>query len=170
MKKILIAFVSALSLLALCACGGNSSAEPEKVEEPEEPAVEAVVDIFKIADKSESDVAAVLGEPTMSETGTFTLNTGSKTDTISNTYADGTEITFIDGKAVRITVYPPDGSPVENGAALIGLSNEQAKSPYYDSLEDYSWKDNTEFYSIQAFNNGDGTISYIYVITDEAYQ
>ena len=30
--------------------------------------------------------------------------------------------------------------------------------------------DNTEFYKITAFNNGDGTISYIYVITSEEYQ
>lgn len=170
MKKILIAFVSALSLLALCACGGNSSSESKKAEEPEEPAVETVVDIFKIADKSEREVAAVLGEPTMSETGTFTLSTGEKIDSVSNTYPNGEEITFLQDKAARITIYPPEGSDVKNGAALIGLSEDQAKSGYYDNVENWSWKDNTEFYSIQAFNNGDGTISYIYVITDEAYQ
>lgn len=170
MKRIFAVFVSMLLLSLLCACGGDNSSAQETPSEPEEPTVEPVIDIFQIANKNESEVASVLGDPVLSENGNFTLNSGEKISSISNTYAGGEEITFLQDKAARITIYPPDGSLVENGAVLIGLTKEQAKTGSYDNLGDWRWNDNTEFYSIDAFNNGDGTISYIYVITDEIYK
>ena len=158
----------ALSMLASCGGGENSapsaSATPSASPAPSETPVAACIEITSIAGKSESDVAAVLGEPSMSEPSSFADGA------ISNTYTDGTEVLFADGLAVRITVYPPDGSPMEDGAALLGLSTEQSGTPSYDGAGDYRWNDNTEYYSIDAFNNGDNTISYIYVITDEAYK
>ena len=78
MKRIFAVFVSMLLLSLLCACGGDNSSAQETPSEPEEPTVEPVIDIFQIANKNESEVASVLGDPVLSENGNFTLNSGEK--------------------------------------------------------------------------------------------
>lgn len=159
-KKMLALLLGVAVVFALSACGGNSSESAEQ----EENEISPCFDILSVGNKTEAEVTAVLGDPITTEASSFSEGA------VQNTYQDSTEILFVDDAAVRITVYPPDGSLIEDGAALIGLSEEQSKTPSYDNSENYYWNDNTEFYKIVAFNNGDGTISYIYVITDEAYQ
>lgn len=157
-RKLLFCLFAATIGLCLAACVDET--EPEQ----EQPGVDAVIDILSIAGKTEDEIQSALGAPVFSENSSFSP------DAVTNTYADSTEILFVDEIPARITVYPPDGAKVEDGAALIGLTEEQSRTPSYDSSENYYWNDNTEFYKITAFNNGDGTISYIYVITSEEYQ
>lgn len=166
MKRLFVLIVALVLIASMASCG-SAPADNSLNSQPAQsaavssvPAVTPVLDISTIANKTPEEVSSVLGDPTMSETGAV----------VSNTYSDGTEVYFVDGIAARITVYPPAGSKVEDGAALIGLTPEQAGTPSYDMLEDYRWNDNTEYFSVDAFNNGDGTISYIYVITNEKYQ
>lgn len=182
MKKLLSLVLALLMSVSLAACGssaaGNSSSEPAESQSAQQSAsstspsadITPVLDVSTVAGKTAAEVESVLGAPKMSEPGSLTLQDGTTSETVSNTYNDGTEITFIADVAARITVYPPDGSKVEDGAALIGLTPEQAGTSSYDGAEDYRWNDNTEYYSIDAFNNGDGTISYIYVVTSADYQ
>ncbi|MDN0031644.1 hypothetical protein QVN85_01885 [Oscillibacter valericigenes] len=181
MKKLMSLALALLMTVFLAACGsapasGSSQAASASAEAQvttssgDAMAVAPVLDISLIAGENAAEVESVLGVPTTSEIGSFDKQDGTIVESISKTYADGTEITFIGDIAARITVYPPDGSKVEDGAALIGLTSDQAGTASYNGVEDYSWSDNTEYYSITAFNNGDGTISYIYVVTSEEYQ
>lgn len=181
MKKLMSLALALLMTVSMSACGsapasGSSQAASASVEaqvatsSSDATAAAPVLDISLIAEKTAVEVESILGSPTTSEIGSFDKQDGTIVESISNTYADGTEITFIGDVAARITVYPPDGSKVEDGAALIGLSADQGGTPSYNGMEDYSWGENTEYYSITAFNNGDGTISYIYVVTSEEYQ
>lgn len=159
-RRIIAVLFGISALLTLTACGGDSSSEGTK----ETSTVIPCIDITAVGRKTESEVSAVLGEPIAKETSSFSDGA------VQNTYQDSTEILFVNDSAVRITIYPPEGSRVEDGASLLGLSEEQSKVPSYDNSENYYWSDNTEYYKIIAFNDGSGAISYIYVITDEAYQ
>ncbi|WP_294855659.1 lipoprotein [uncultured Oscillibacter sp.] len=181
MKKLLSLATALLMVASLAACGaspaGNSSASAASQSAQQSATsssgsadIAPVLDVSTIAGKTVTEVESVLGAAKISEPGSLTLQDGTTTETVSNTYNDGTEISFISDIAARITVYPPDGSNIEDGAALIGLTPDQAGASSYNSVEDYSWSDNTEYFSISAFNNGDGTIAYIYVITSADYQ
>ena len=115
MKKLFFVLL-AVSVVGGClmACGDDSeSTENQRQEEYE---VTACIDILDIKSKTEEEVASTLGDPIMSESSEFAPGA------ISNTYADSTEILFVNDEPARITIYPPSGSNVEDGAALIGLS------------------------------------------------
>lgn len=171
MKKLMSLALALLMVASLAGCGGTSSENTPPVTSSGDVTVVApVLDISLIAGKTAAQVESVLGVPTQSEPSSFTLKSGTSAEAVSNTYNDGTEIFFISDAAARISIYPPAGSKVEDGAALIGLTPDQAGTSSYNGVEDYSWSDNTEYYSISAFNTGDGTISYIYVVTNANYR
>lgn len=161
MKRI-ACLLFAFACLSLTACGqpqGDSSSTQKGVEW-----ANTYMDLGEIAGKSQANVAKALGDPVTTSASTFAEGA------VSTEYKNGTEILYVGDAAVRITIYPPEGSSIKDGAALIGLTQEEAGTASITASDDYRWSESTKYYRIDAFNNGDGTISYIYVITKEAYK
>ena len=113
-KASAIAFAS----LLIVACGGQSTPDLAKAAEPS-PRGRVVVDVSKIAGKSQSDTSALLGAPVSCELVTY----GEKCF-----YRTGnTEIVFISGKADWITVGALDGAPYSSDVLpLLGLKKMDA--------------------------------------------
>lgn len=118
--------------LSIAACGGDSAAPdqtplaPSATEQQtqrtasadplpaQQAAAKLVVDVPKLAGKSEAEVAALLGDPTSCET----VKQGKKC-----TYTTGeTDVVFISGKADWISVDALDSAPYSSDALpLIGF-------------------------------------------------
>src|SRR3546814_14841738 len=133
LKLVTTAFAS----LFIAACGEQSTAPtpsstsapaatpPAQVTRAPAPApasVVAIVDVPEIAGKAQTEVAALLGEPTSCET----VKQGKKCF-----FKPGeTEIVFISGKADWITVEALDRAPYsEEALPLLGLNNYPAVLP-----------------------------------------
>jgi hypothetical protein len=121
---------TAFASLFIVACGGQSSTpspaatsvpptQATPISTPASTPTAAIVDVPKIAGKTEKEVATVLGEPTACET----VKQGKKC-----LFKPGeTEIVFISGKADWITVEALDAAPYSDDAlSLLGLEKAAA--------------------------------------------
>jgi hypothetical protein len=165
-SKVLCSLLTVFVMLSLAGCNENTTESEPLSQVPNETAVTPMVDIKAIADKSEEEVSQILGSPVRSDNTTLSLEDGTKKEAISSFYQDGTNVLFIENKAIWITVYPPEGTiDVKEGPALLGLSSEESGAASSNTNDDYIWSGGL-YQLIQAFNDGNGTISYIYIITN----
>lgn len=166
--KIVFTLLIGCLLLGLVACTGKttSSEQPTNKSSQPESTVTPVIDIKTIANKSQEEVATILGSPITSKETTLTLANGTKKDAISSTYQNQSNVLFVDGKAIWIIVYPPEGTVVnvENGAKLIGLNAEERGTASTNDNNDSVWSGGL-YAIIQAYNDGNGAISHVDVIT-----
>ncbi|HBJ1648631.1 TPA: hypothetical protein LA462_003175 [Clostridium botulinum] len=179
-RKITTLLLLALMSFNLISCDSNKDSQNIKNETNIESTtiedtaiVEKMFSINDVAKKSSGEVAKVLGQPEKSE---------ESSGYITNYYMNGTvEIAFSDDIAARITVNP--NNPInysikaKDQAAilnLIGLSINEVHVGEF-TLSSTTWKNVSNLYEIDAFNkelknDGNDTVSYIYIITDEIYK
>lgn len=153
----------------------NHESIPKRTEDPKNQQKEVMIDINGIAGKSESEVNKLLGQPNSTEKSNFRLyGTERSVPSVTSIYRNGEngeiEITFIEGKAQRITYTPlkkmefpkkPESLP-----SLFGLN---ASIPSSENELSTTWLYLDGLYSLQAFKNGN-SLDYIYIIVDEKYK
>src|SRR3546814_907577 len=163
LKLVTTAFAS----LFIAACGEQSTAPtpsstsapaatpPAQVTPAPAPApasVVAIVDVPEIAGKAQTEVAALLGEPTSCET----VKQGKKCF-----FKPGeTEIVFISGKADWITVEALDGAPYsEEALPLLGLEKTTAVISNENTMR---WETIPGLLEVSVFPMQDG-VDYAYI-------
>ncbi|NFA42963.1 hypothetical protein EXM65_10340 [Clostridium botulinum] len=178
-RKITTLLLLAIMSFNLISCDSNKNSQTIQNETSVESTtiedtaiVEKMFSINDVAKKSSGEVAKVLGQPEKSE---------ESSEYITNYYMNGTvEIAFSDDVAARITVTPQHDTPFYNNSKkqastlqLIGLNKVPLASQ--NNLYSDTWDNVSGLYEISVFNNelkndGNDTVSYIYIITDEIYK
>lgn len=110
-----------------------------------------IIDVTKIAGKSQKEVATYLGKETACAKNKY----GKKC-----TYKKDTEIVFINGKADWITINHMSKTPFTTSALLLlGLKEE---NPSFKNSYTFRWERIQDLRSISIFK-GASTIDYIYI-------
>lgn len=143
-------------------------------QEPKLTSIPVLVDILSIAEKSESEVTKLLGEPNKKEDGKWRY---SGTDTwIQNcpaiTYMNGLiEIKFIEGKAARITITPKEKMVYKDSLnKVLPMCGLKHRNPDFTQEGSFArWSKIDGLYEFSVFNEG-GNISYMYAIANEKYK
>jgi hypothetical protein len=156
---------TAFASLFLAACGGQSTA-PTPVAASASPSqastiptsaptpATVIVDVPKIAGKTQKDVATVLGEPTTCET----VKQGKK----CFFKLGETEVVFISGKADWITVEALDTAPYSDEALpLLGLEKGTAA---FSNESTMRWETIPGLLEVSIFP-GQGGVDYAYIKT-----
>lgn len=165
----------------------NEMVTPETTPAPEsqtqEPANSPLFDVKSIASKSEKDVTALLGKPSDTENGNWTLMpSGTKTPYVANYYAikAGTlGVMFIDGKAARITLelvdgsgfkYPGDAAKV---VAAFGIKIDPTATPNTEAANSVTYLDVDGFSQatvVQGLADKPDSVREVKVVTEEKYR
>lgn len=146
-----------------------------------QPASEPDKSAMSIAGKSEADVEALLGKPTETETGEWTLMPSEdKTPFVRHVYAAeiGTvDVMFIEGKAARIEVKPketftfPDDAIKAMRAA--GLTVEDGLEPESGAPHFLDFVGIDGVYAVRVVKDlegNPGNIGYVKIVTEERYK
>lgn len=189
MKNSKITSIILISLLSftLISCGSNNenkntqTTESQNLEdttniEPEENSeFKEIISLKDISKKSVAEVNNLLGAPEKTE---------ESSNYITNYYMNGVvEVAFKNDVAARITVTPDSSIPFFNDSKKqvktlksLGINEDEVKHvPSADNLYVNTWSNICDVYEISVFNNqakndGNDTISYLYVITDKDFK
>ncbi len=188
MRRLIISFMMVLAMsVLLVGCGGSTAPStespvtvPEVVKEQVQPVVpevvkqqgQPIVNINDIANKTQDEVAVILGKADSSYKFQYIGKTISVPNCYDNFYMGGdVEVLFIENKAGRITIKPSEKVPFSNSGdgvlPLLGLEATAATSNHPDVY--VRWENTLGIFEIEAFNDS-GNISYIYVITSSKYE
>jgi len=194
----LLYICGALAILSGCGAEEPVTSTEVVVQKPEEPAPAPVtqeappqpqpvlVDVKAIANKSEKEVTSLLGKPTETEKGGWTLyehiqdGSEKKTPYIRHLYSTkgGTvAVMFIEGKAARIEVRPvetfkfPDGAI--NAIRAVGLSVEDGLTPESGAPHFLDYGGIDGIYATRVVKDLEGNpenIGYVKIVTEEKYK
>ncbi|WP_103108744.1 hypothetical protein [Brevibacillus reuszeri] len=134
-----------------------------------------------IAGKTESDVSTLLGKPTATEDGEWTVvSTDEKMPYLRHTYkTDIGEISvmFLEGVAARIEVTPAETFKYPEDAAkamrVVGLAVEDGLTPDNEAPHYMQYNNVDGFYYVNVVKDLEGNpenISYVRVITDRLFK
>lgn len=153
----------------------KSDAKREE-EEQEKNNTQPLLDIEDVANKTESEVKDILGEPSESESGELSFD-GTPTDYNANYYNDGKiDIMFIDGKSTNIRLSLSeeeyfDGNDIEKNLLYVGLP---VKDMSIDVVADgqmfansYSFDD---IYRVEISRWRGSPGGFVFIIANEEYE
>lgn len=181
MKRLFISFlVLTFALIGLTGCSSSEdetptagTENPSETVEQKEPEVSVIVDIKSIADKTQAEVKAILGEPVSTEDGKWRYY--GTDEWIPNcpevTYPNGISVKFVEDKAARITIIPTSKIKyVEDDSILPVIGIEPIDIDYISGPTSTVYGNIPEVYEVSIFKTDNNTIDYIYVITSEVYK
>jgi len=171
-RKLFIA-VFILSAIVITGCGSaqNTSTQSSSANSSETSAITPIVKLPDIAQKSEAEVATILGQPKASKPGKWKYAGTNVTTTncVANYYNNGIEVRFIDGKAAVVNITPTtplDFSDLDKALQMLGL---QPASPNGTLPSGAAWKNIDGIFSLHIMNN-DGKITFMNAIVNEKYR
>lgn len=178
-KSFIAIFILSAIVITGCSSAQKTSTQPSSTSSSStsdtqaetKPAVTPMVKLTDIAEKSETEVAAILGQPKSSKPGKWKYAGTNETTTncVANTYNNGIEVRFIDGKAALINITPAsplDFSNLDKALQLIGLKPVTPNSTLSSGA---AWKNIEGIYSLYIMNN-DGKITFMKAIVSEKYK
>jgi len=188
----------ALAILSGCGAEEPVTSTEVVVSKPEEPAPAPVtqeappqpqpvlVDVKAIANKSEKEVASLLGQPTETEKGGWTLyehiqdGSEKKTPYVLNIYAhkSGTiEVMFIEGKAARISFNPKGDLRYPDDAIeameIVGLAAGDRSTPDFEAPHYIRYDGVSDFFYVDVISDMPDKperIRQIKIVTEEKYK
>ncbi len=178
LQRKVITCIVMLFILVIVGCGSSTVTQTPPVNTPAvketpPPVITPIVKITDITEKSEADVAKVLGqhvsiEPDNNRWKYYGTNTWIENCPTIN-YKNGVTVKFVEGKAARITVTPTsplEFSDLNKAMQLLGLTPANPTSTGGDMA---LWKNVQGIYQLQIFNK-DGKIDYMYAVVNEKYR
>ncbi|WP_276662303.1 hypothetical protein [Syntrophomonas wolfei] len=175
-------FLALLMMSTVPGCGEeNANINREKqnaaveVNNPKENATSIIFNVLKVANKTESEVSSLLGQPTSTEDGKWRYSGTQEwiPNCPTNTYKDGTEIKFIDSKAARITIIPSTPVKYQEDPSILsqlGINPIPEDIDWDNGPNSIVYGNIPDLYEISVFTKDNNTVDYIYIITDELYK
>ncbi|HWP95833.1 MAG TPA: hypothetical protein VN426_03210 [Syntrophomonadaceae bacterium] len=176
--KVVTSTILVFALLALPGCSHKQVAPSTKTEAPASSSkvVQAVTQIVKltdIAEKSEAEVAKILGPPLTELKDQDKWRYYGSNEWIANCptfhYINGISIKYVEGKAAQITITPVDPLAYADFNKALQLVGLIPVTPSAKTDAGATWNNIEGIYKFQVFNYK-GKVSYIYAIVNEKYR